>query len=62
MSSGQRGVSGLGALVSQRLLYASAACYKVEDQNYQCDNQQYVDQSSTQVQTETEEPKNQENY
>src|SRR5689334_13093335 len=52
--SEQRTLSGLGARVSQRLLYASAARYQVEDQNYQSNNQQYVNQSSTNVQAETE--------
>jgi len=51
----------MGARSSQRLRYASAARYQVEDQNYQSNNQQYVDQSSTNVQAETEQPKNQQN-
>ena len=51
----------MGARSSQRLRYASAARYQVEDQDYQSNNQQYVDQSSTNVQAEAEQPKNQQN-
>jgi hypothetical protein len=41
---------------------ASSARNQVEDQNYDCDDDQEVNQGATDVESEAEQPQNEENY
>lgn len=46
----------------RRLRCGSTPTHQVEDQDYQCYDQQQMDQASTHVKAETQKPQNPQNY